>query len=593
MHCSDTELVAYLDGELKLVSKFRVKRHLNACWNCRARAAALEEKIVSLSVAMDRWSFPNPWWRVDAKRRLEEGIQRLEETLPAPGANQARIGISYQIAAPIAVIFIAVAGFWWRLNFPPRINAEETIARIAAADDRLITGAVQQDLDIQIRELKPSPKSRSSKLRVVSDSRNGRFVSRWTDAEGALKHAVWKPSAGAEHIYNASAVTTRTRRTFGGENLTALADDSLDIRQLESAFLRWLEDRAWRPVSFASDLSSWSKQDGTAMTAERIRQKDGSVVIRISARRSSHRLTALLTVDVDAADYRPRLQTIQFASGDRSIELQLATRRIATVPAAEITDALFHPDADLFARVRIEPMPALPAEVHAPVQPANAIPVEPPPDNTELRAVEAQYVLHRSRTCLEEPVRILEENGRVHVRSRAQGATSEPDIVTSVATLHDVLDALSRFRDHEAIPADAPQLTRTNRTSSIVLQHAAALRHLGELFSAERVAAFPPDAWKQFKVMVMDHTTGIQREIGSLNLSYKPSANRPYTVRGWRESASTLYDKLRLVDELVADDRAADAGAFGTEVEGELSAILADFSAERESGRRLPQTGSR
>ena len=91
----------------------------------------------------------------------------------------------------------------------------------------------------------------------------------------------------------------------------------------------------------------------------------------------------------------------------------------------------------------------------------------------------------------------------------------------------------------------------------------------------------------------MDHTTGIQREIDSLNLPYKPLANRPYTVRGWRESASTLYDKLRLVDELVADDRAADAGAFGTEVEAELSTILADFSAERESGRRLSQTGSR
>jgi anti-sigma factor RsiW len=124
MHCSDTELVAYLDGELKLVSKFRVKRHLNACWNCRARAAALEEKIVSLSVAMDRWSFPNTWGRVDAKRRLEEGMQRLEETLPSPSANKPRIRISYQIAATIAVIFIAAAGFWWRLNSHPRINAE-------------------------------------------------------------------------------------------------------------------------------------------------------------------------------------------------------------------------------------------------------------------------------------------------------------------------------------------------------------------------------------------------------------------------------------------------------------------------------------
>lgn len=44
-HCSDDQLIAYLDGELPGEERRKVARHLELCWQCRPRVAEMEEQI--------------------------------------------------------------------------------------------------------------------------------------------------------------------------------------------------------------------------------------------------------------------------------------------------------------------------------------------------------------------------------------------------------------------------------------------------------------------------------------------------------------------------------------------------------------------
>jgi hypothetical protein len=96
-HCSDEQLLQFLDGELKMMAKAAVPWHLRSCWRCRARLAAIEGQIRSLLLEIDEHPFPaealqaardrfwraaaavdtedqrNPWrfsWRIPARRVL-------------------------------------------------------------------------------------------------------------------------------------------------------------------------------------------------------------------------------------------------------------------------------------------------------------------------------------------------------------------------------------------------------------------------------------------------------------------------------------------------------------------------------------------
>ena len=48
-HCSDSFLVAFLDGELSIEQWQQCSQHLDACWRCRARASELEQTIVRIN----------------------------------------------------------------------------------------------------------------------------------------------------------------------------------------------------------------------------------------------------------------------------------------------------------------------------------------------------------------------------------------------------------------------------------------------------------------------------------------------------------------------------------------------------------------
>src|SRR5689334_2182460 len=110
MHCSDEQLLAHLDGELPVFSRFRVERHLRSCWTCRTRLGACEQEIQKLTVSVDEWQFPTQEWSRDARRRLLRGMQRIEISLA--GGPRRRFAIP-ALATAAAVLLCVSGWFFW------------------------------------------------------------------------------------------------------------------------------------------------------------------------------------------------------------------------------------------------------------------------------------------------------------------------------------------------------------------------------------------------------------------------------------------------------------------------------------------------
>ena len=78
-HCSDDQLLAFLDGELDGRPATAVARHLESCWLCRARQQELEFAAQRLARLVDSTTYSDTEWLAAARHRLDAGIH-LRET---------------------------------------------------------------------------------------------------------------------------------------------------------------------------------------------------------------------------------------------------------------------------------------------------------------------------------------------------------------------------------------------------------------------------------------------------------------------------------------------------------------------------------
>ncbi|MBL8222301.1 MAG: hypothetical protein JNL62_23900, partial [Bryobacterales bacterium] len=92
-HCSDERLLAWLDGEQNLLAAAMTRRHLQSCWECRARMAQMETAALRVSEARGRTRYL-PAERVEAARarvmrkmelREQPSVSVLWKRVPAYG----------------------------------------------------------------------------------------------------------------------------------------------------------------------------------------------------------------------------------------------------------------------------------------------------------------------------------------------------------------------------------------------------------------------------------------------------------------------------------------------------------------------------
>lgn len=110
--CSDGRLLAFLDGELAPREAAEVQSHLDACWDCRARLAELEEGVHAVARAFGEGA----WYSAAS---LERSRRRLHDAIEAEPTRRRRLG---RYLFPLAAASLAFAGsaIWYAARPQPR-----------------------------------------------------------------------------------------------------------------------------------------------------------------------------------------------------------------------------------------------------------------------------------------------------------------------------------------------------------------------------------------------------------------------------------------------------------------------------------------
>ncbi|MBL8178162.1 MAG: hypothetical protein JNK48_26040 [Bryobacterales bacterium] len=118
-HCSDQRLLAYVDGEQSLIASALTRRHLQSCWECRARVAQLEAAAHQLTSARARSPFLPPSRVESARRQVLNAIAVRPYAAPRTLWTRAA---AYGLLTSLGLA--GAAGLWdaWRPSVaePPR-----------------------------------------------------------------------------------------------------------------------------------------------------------------------------------------------------------------------------------------------------------------------------------------------------------------------------------------------------------------------------------------------------------------------------------------------------------------------------------------
>jgi hypothetical protein len=158
-HLSDEIISRLISGELKALNAFRVRTHLEKCWQCRARRESLERAAMQVTEYRNHLIKRTP---IDPERRarlLADLRQRAEHTAPQPLLPRSIFSFSERIGALMNPVLASVAIvscalvllmlIWQRA--PLTVNAAQLLQR-AEASDLAVThekpGVVYQKLRI-------------------------------------------------------------------------------------------------------------------------------------------------------------------------------------------------------------------------------------------------------------------------------------------------------------------------------------------------------------------------------------------------------------------------------------------------------------
>src|SRR5215471_6394551 len=130
-HCSDEVLLAYLDGELSSCVENATKKHLQACWDCRARLTELEEQAQALTRSLAEQVFPGPD-RIEAARqkvlaRQEQFERSLAREPQLHSVHTSALRVSFAVVA--AIFCLAALATWFVRVQQPTPRARDVLAR--------------------------------------------------------------------------------------------------------------------------------------------------------------------------------------------------------------------------------------------------------------------------------------------------------------------------------------------------------------------------------------------------------------------------------------------------------------------------------
>ena len=252
-HLEDGLALRYLDGELSPRRARQVRRHLEACWQCRAEIEALEATVADcmryrkqvLSAHLPE--APNPWAdlsrgfdRIDAELSSEPFWKRLAH-VPPP--------LAWSAAAVAAAVLVCAV--WYQLRQTPSVEAAVLLKKaVAAAESRPVHPRRYRIRTNTAQVIRTAGIAKSADAPLPSAIAALFLTARYdtTDPLSARSFAAWHDQLADKHDEVSAADHSYSIRTTTGTgdvtaaNLTLRTEDLLPVEaKLEFRDRNWIE----------------------------------------------------------------------------------------------------------------------------------------------------------------------------------------------------------------------------------------------------------------------------------------------------------------------------------------------------------------
>ncbi len=539
-HLSEEELLLHLDGELSGRRADGARRHIQACWQCRARAEKVAQTIVRFvecrNALAEEERPPQDWAGFEARLRAA----RVEKP---PAAPMWRRGIPTRrpMRLALATAGVVMALIWIHSGSEQPLSAAEVLRRAQAAEVDAARGKQQPVVYRKIQV-----KQRSGKK--VTDA----TLESWSDLEQQRQ----KQTGDQEVWKRLESILRKNHLGDGG-------------------------------ILSAADYGAW--REGLREKREAVetrRLADGSEVLAINTVTGTDPAPDVIleaALVVRTRDWHAVEQNLRVQGTDEVSEFELSEVGFAVTARNTLPDSIFGGRSK-----RDAPRPVTPHR--APVTPRLPDPPAPDLDESEILALTA---LHRSHACLGEPVGIVRENQMLVARGLAETPARKDELAEAlrdvpflrfdVQTVEEVLQASdgveteppagTEARMEQARSKTAPAAgklkglkaqevtalaNRVVELSDTVLAHAWALRRLEEAWPAERTSHLSVAARLLLEGLIRDHARDAHDNVSQCRAALEPlslpaaaeqASDTPEST-SWSGEAPALFEQARAAQEL-------------------------------------------
>lgn len=356
-HLNDRECIAWLDGELPARSRSTAAAHLDACWQCRSRASALQRQMDAVAQAyraVPPLASPPPGLFGNWEQRYQE-INKP----PAPLWRTRRFVLPVVAAASLTLV-AATSTLLLRPDKPLRsapVDSAAWMARQDAIEDALDATqtrqakAARQQFTLRVERLAPQRASRQVKLTVWSDAAGARQSWRVESESGQLHFARWNGGGATPEEQNSLGKSAGSRPG----SLESLEAQAVDLVRRQPA----------KRLRLASGMFRTLCRNG--FTIEPAAQQSDAFS-RITARRRNPKMTESAWLDFDRHSGKPLSLGLSAEGSAASWQIVFRLQEDVFVNASEVPPGTFSPPA--MERT------SLPARRAAPPPPVIADPVE-------------------------------------------------------------------------------------------------------------------------------------------------------------------------------------------------------------------------
>lgn len=394
-HLDDTEIMSYLDGELSRNETEKARAHLESCWNCRTRSAALQSSIDDF-VRSRQDLLPD--LQAGSEQRVEQFRQRL---IRHASANE-QPGF-------VALVFADVQAAIRRFGSALLAHRRPVIALLAVGvllaaifTDTLTTKVSAETVLLRVQNYENAHRSKPGQ--VLRSSLRVSHVDRGTGRERNLANI----TVLRDTLTPASYLTSETNSGRTQHSLVTQAYhepswlSAFDASDFPAAFLPYLENIGWVPdLSLAEFRKLISGRGSQESSAKRL-GTEFELHYPFAPGHASAIAEALLRVK--AEDYSPI--EVRLITADRNSEFRFVRTSYSSEPRTNEIASLF-PPIDTQNQSATSSLPRL----------AKAVPLSYRNSQASETEVAAAGALHKIDACLGEEVNIFPmSNGTVLVQ---------------------------------------------------------------------------------------------------------------------------------------------------------------------------------